>query len=346
MPKKQPVPPPSSPTEVTEDSDIPSSSVLIDLWLETCSEESRRSIGITGEESYRYFWNTWNKYLTTADLGGHADDHRWRLATGTTILHFLNSGTTPRKRDEGVSAITRRRYWRLLERIYDFAMAKGWIDHNPAQAIQEWEKPRSENPKGAILSNQQWQKGIELLQSENEETRPKPRNLAILMCLYELGITPLELRSLTLDALQSDSSGKRFTYLQIDGEGINQRRRFAISPVLAKAMASWMTERAEMPKAGNTDHLFCSTHGKMMGPDNLHLLVREHLLQAAAVSESDPAVRLGPQVIRNTRLVQWVNQGIPLAQVAVLAGLKNEKGLYHLADHFNRELDPGSVSAQ
>ena len=325
--------------------EIPHSSVLLDRWLNACTAESRRSIGIGGDESYRYFWNTWNKYLMTADLGGTLDEHPWTRATSATVLHFLNSGTSPRKKAEGVSAITRRRYWRLLERIYDFALSNQWVQSNPATALQDWEKPKSENPKGAILSPKQWEQGIRLLMDPDakpqaEEDDVGPRNRAILLCLYELGITPLELRSLTLDSLERAPKAKTFTHLQVDGSGVNQRRRFTLSPALSAALSQWMAERGEMTKSDKTDHLFCSTHGKMMGPDNLHLLVREHLLQAASASESDPAIRLGPQVIRNTCLVRWVNQGMPPAQVAVWAGLKDEKGLYHLSDHFVRDARP------
>ncbi|MBF5007354.1 tyrosine-type recombinase/integrase [Diaphorobacter caeni] len=303
-------------------------------------------MGITDEDSYRYFWNTWNQYLVLADLGASTDEHRWTLANASTVLHFLNAGTSPRKTQEGVSAITRRRYWRLLDRIYEFALSKHWIVANPARAINEWEKPRAENPKGAVLSSHQWERGKRLLQSACQRREPDnatdARNLAILLCLYELGITPLELRSLNLDALQGNPEANTWTHLQIDGSGVNQRRRFHLEPLVAAALSDWVTHRKHMPNAGKTEHLFCSTHGRMMSADNLHLLVREHLLQVAAASESDPAMRLGPQVIRNTRIVRWINEGTPPAQVALRAGLKDEKGLHHLADHFNREVHPGA----
>ena len=47
---------------------------------------------------------------------------------------------------------------------------------------------------------------------------------------------------------------------------------------------------------------------------------------------------MGPQILRNTRLVFWLNEGVPAAEVALRAGLKNIKGLYHLREHVNLDL--------
>ena len=46
-------------------SEIPSSAVLLDLWLDASTLAARSSIGISNEESYRYFWNTWIKFLAS-----------------------------------------------------------------------------------------------------------------------------------------------------------------------------------------------------------------------------------------------------------------------------------------
>ena len=42
---------------------------------------------------------------------------------------------------------------------------------------------------------------------------------------------------------------------------------------------------------------------------------------------------------RNTRLTMWLNEGVPPSQVAVWAGLKDSRGLYHLRDHLNKEVN-------
>ena len=39
---------------------------------------------------------------------------------------------------------------------------------------------------------------------------------------------------------------------------------------------------------------------------------------------------MGPQIVRNTRLCIWLNNGEDVGQVVKRAGLKNAKGLLHL----------------
>ncbi len=50
------------------------------------------------------------------------------------------------------------------------------------------------------------------------------------------------------------------------------------------------------------------------------------------------AARLGPQIIRNTRLVFWLNDRVPVEDVVKRAGLKNSKGLYHLFEYLPEEV--------
>ena len=70
-----------------------------------------------------------------------------------------------------------------------------------------------------------------------------------------------------------------------------------------------------------------------MTDENLLVLVRAHLLAASrAAGQKDP-VRAGPQIVRNTRLVQWMWSGMPQPDVALRAGLKNVRGLLHLRQH-------------
>ena len=40
--------------------------------------------------------------------------------------------------------------------------------------------------------------------------------------------------------------------------------------------------------------------------------------------------RIGPQVLRNTAIVLWLNDGVPEKEVVRRVGLKNSKGLHHL----------------
>lgn len=65
---------------------------------------------------------------------------------------------------------------------------------------------------------------------------------------------------------------------------------------------------------------------------------RDLILQACQKINAEPPPRIGPQVIRNTVLMKWLNEGIGIHQVTQMAGLKNPKGLLHLREHLNPEI--------
>ncbi|MNY45887.1 hypothetical protein D3C86_1810240 [compost metagenome] len=47
--------------------------------------------------------------------------------------------------------------------------------------------------------------------------------------------------------------------------------------------------------------------------------------------------RLGPQIVRNTAIVRWLNAGMALNDVIERAGLKNVNGLLHLRDFVSED---------
>ena len=130
---------------------LPGDTVLIDLWLEHSSASDRDPIGLKGEPSYRYFWSTWLHYLKTGGNGAQQEPIAWHEVTNVDVVRFLQSGPTSRKVGANVSDITRRRYWRLLERIYDYAKHQGWIASNPAKALEEVDQPPKEDHKLSLI---------------------------------------------------------------------------------------------------------------------------------------------------------------------------------------------------
>ena len=124
---------------------------FFEQWLEHCSNDDQRAIN--DFVFYRYFWISWTKFLTT---GGDKENPKWVHWTDADpplINSYLASGIESRANgDTKISVITERRYWRLLERVYDYAVERGLVAENPAAGIADKEKPPSEDPKGAILS--------------------------------------------------------------------------------------------------------------------------------------------------------------------------------------------------
>ncbi|EER62101.1 integrase family protein [Acidovorax delafieldii 2AN] len=327
---------------------LPGDGVVLDLWLEHSSASDRDPIGLKGEPSYRYFWNTWIRYLRTGRNGVQDQSIAWHEAINEDVAGFLQSGPTARKAGSAVSDVTRRRYWRLLERIYEYAKQQGWVAINPATVMEEDDIPPQENSQGAIVLPRVWHAlGKQLERPIGKgATAQALRDRALLLCFVELGLTPMEARSLTLsDVLyEAERGGQRASALQIDGPGPRQRRRMVLPDNVSQAVETWLGVRWQIARTPENVILFCTTRGGKQGakgqmtPVMLMLLVRDAITKAATEANQPLPPRLGPQILRNTRLTMWLNAGVPAAEVAVWAGLKNEKGLHHLREHLNPEV--------
>lgn len=321
---------------------LPTADVLLDLWLDECSAADMAPIGIQGDASYRYFWSTWLQYLGPVTTeGAQRPAIPWYEAKGEHIVDFLANGVSERKAGAGVSEITRRRYWRLLDRIYSFAVAKNWVKSNPAIDLMKSDVPDPEHPLGAIMLPAVWSSALHAL-SERPAASAKAlqfRNRALLLVLFELGLTPAELRGLTIHSLSVRTNGAgEGGWLLIDGEHVNHPRRMKLPAIVHQALQEWMSIRETTHGHAKTPILFSSRSGGQMSDENLLILVRGHILAAANACGHPPPARLGPQVVRNTRLVIWLNSGVPSTEAAIWAGLKNVKGFYHLRNHLLSEV--------
>ncbi|MGN8006205.1 tyrosine-type recombinase/integrase [Acidovorax sp. 22279] len=307
---------------------------IFEQWLERCSNNDQRAIN--DFVFYRYFWTSWTAYLETSGDRENPKKTYWTEVDGAFIKQFLDSGIEARGKGGNVSMITKRRYWRLLERVYDYAVDLGLIPVNPATALVAKEKPPSEDPKGAILLPVVWEQCFKILREGCEDSVGlKPidlRNRALLLVLFELGLTSAEIRALTVESFVDGGGGKGAS-IRITSGGVNQLRTMVVSDEVRSAVKSWLQVKATAGKHALSPALFSSQTGKPMTDENLLVLVRAHLLAASrAAGQADP-VRTGPQIVRNTRLVQWMLSGMPQPEVALRAGLKNVRGLVHLRLH-------------
>lgn len=325
---------------------LPGDTVVIDLWLEHSSTLDRDPIGLKGEPSYRYFWSTWLHYLKTGGNGAQPNPIPWHEVTNVDVVRFLQSGPSARKAGGQVSIITRHRYWRLLERIYAYAQMQGWVAQNPAEMVDEADKPPQEDHQGAIMTPAIWRAFLRMLDKPESDEALHLRNHALLLCLAELAITPMEARKLTVASVLYEGEGVRRwpQALQLDGPGPNQRRRMVLPVNVASALAAWLAVRDQVASAEDVPALFCTSLGAKGGMKGemtsitLLKVVTDAITKASVLANLPPPVRLGPQIVRNTRLVMWLNECVPSSQVAVWAGLKNIKGLYHLREHLNPEV--------
>ncbi|MBU2123043.1 MAG: hypothetical protein KJ999_21750 [Gammaproteobacteria bacterium] len=312
-------------------------------WLNHVSSRTQDPLSEEAAKPYQHIWNSWLRSLQPhADAhGAHVPGVQWYEATQTHVLTFLDSNREGRRPGTTITDVTRRRYWRVLERIYGFAHARAWTPGNPTQDLGKDETPRSENHLAVILSPKLWRAAMDCIPSEFEDALIATRNRAVLLALFYLGLTPQEVREMPAAAVlrerRPDSPALgNIRALQLDGPGPNQRRRLEVPPELADALAQWLIVRRTYEKARTLENLFCTKRGGPITPNTLLYLVKTNLEMAAdRVNGGILPPRAGPQVIRNTRLVFWLNDGVPAKEVAIRAGLKNVRGLGHLREAVN-----------
>lgn len=305
----------------------------LEQWLVHCSNAEQRAISLDDTDFYRYVWGRWLVYLPTARKGSNEQAISWIDAKPEDVTGFLEEGIQRKK--EQVSLITKRRYWRLLERVYDHAIDRGLVIVNPARSVADAEIPAQENPLGAILNSKQWDAALTLLDVpvDSAEVRATEiRNRALLRVLFELGLTPAEIRSIDLHSFIDDGEGQG-GLIKIRTGNANALRQLEISETTAQAVREWIAVRRSAGKHASTNALFSANTGKPMTDETLLSLVRLHLTRACAVAGLEQPIRLGPQIIRNSLLVKWMLDGVPQSEVALRAGLKNARCLNHLRIH-------------
>lgn len=306
-----------------------------DHWLLTCGQNPWEPLSPDAAKPYGFIWHSWLRFLAPGDGG---DPHAWAHATPQQVLAFINHGPQSPKNTKP-SDITRRRYWRVLDRVYDHAVLHRWAASNPAQGITAQDMPPSEDPKGAVLSARMWR--------ALERQIPQPddliscRDRAVLMLLMELGLTPEEVRLLELGHLrwsEQEQAPSTIVALQIEGERDKQSRILPISAKLDGALRHWLQARAGYHAMQGQPALFCTRKAPQLSNHTLLHLVTKTLKQAAAASRLDEPARMGPQVLRNTVLVQWLDAGCSVQEVLERAGMKSPNALQHLRAYIAEDI--------
>ena len=310
----------------------PDGSVAFTHWLQACSCNPWAPLTPEAAKPYGFIWHSWLKYLAAlppaSDVPG-ATPPAWHSATAVQLLAFINHHPHSHKGD-APSDITRRRYWRVLDRMYDHALLHRWVHSNPAQGLAAQDVPPSEDPKGAILSPRMWRALQHSLPAPEDLITTRDR--AVLLLLMELGLTPQEVRELGVDhVLRDDNAPQRpICALQIDGERVQQSRVLPVSATLAQALQQWLAARNSYHAMQGQPALFCTRKAPQLSNHTLLHLVTKTLQAAAQRHRQDLPPRLGPQIIRNTVLVQWLEAGVPPSEVLRRAGMHQPHALHHL----------------
>ncbi|WP_284335801.1 tyrosine-type recombinase/integrase [Comamonas sp. NoAH] len=304
-------------------------------WLLTCGQNPWEPLSPDAAKPYGFIWQSWLRFLAGGNVDG--DPHAWAQATPQQVLAFINLGPQSPKRSQP-SDITRRRYWRVLDRVYDHALLHHWVSSNPAQGLTAQDLPPSEDPKGAILSPRMWRALERQLPAPDDLISCRDR--AVLMLLMELGLTPEEVRFLEMGNLRwTEDAPQKIEAIQVVGARDKQSRTLPVSDKLFAALRYWLQARAGYHAMQGQSALFCTRKAPQLSNHTLLHLVTKTLRQAALAAKLPEPARMGPQVLRNTVLVQWIEAGCSVDEVLERAGMKSPNALQHLRAYFSDDVN-------
>lgn len=343
----------------------PSGPLLFQLWLAEESSKPFQSLSPEPQGVYEDIWNAWLKCLSPAgpddgDGVGCSTVHnhdlpaprQWHEAQGEDIARFLRMRAGQRaghQPDRTLSEVTRRRYWRVLDRVYTFAVQQGWLRTNPVMQLRLAERPRAVDQLGHCLPPALWTRLPAHFPSADGLQGARDR--AILLLLYELALAPEEVRTLQDDSLL-DAQGQPIgvqcaaapVLLQIDGARRAQQRQLALTPSLGQALVQWRQYR-QAHDATLSGHLF---HSRKGGPLSIRALfhVASKVIHEAHAALPDnvqkwPLQRVGPQVMRNTAIVTWLRAGLSEVEVIRRIGVEDHRALGHLQHQLTSETPEG-----
>ncbi|CAN7742019.1 tyrosine-type recombinase/integrase [Acidovorax sp. LjRoot118] len=321
---------------------VPNGLEVFDLWLAAEATKADDPLKVESAAPYRAIWTAWLKKLPRAKSVSEEAACRssaWTSATAADVARFVgpekgqrSSHNTERQR----SMVTRRRYFTLLDRIYSFA--KNWVPSNPVAAVEKSETPIEVEQLGHVLATELWELLPAYFPAGDELVDVRDR--AALALIYELALAPEEVRNLrTADLAYHGSSASGVSTpsaVSIVGKRANQSRTLQLELGARSALQAWLACRGTHCAQTNTEveWLFFSIRGRQLSVPALFTLVSAVVLRAS----QDPAIkdrnlkpmRVGPQVLRNTAIVEMYRGGMRRADLVPYLGLKNEKGLDRL----------------
>lgn len=332
----------------------PNPEAVFKAWALQRATERKGGLSPRSLASYHSLWAGWTEFL----LSHKSMD--WSQAKSSEVRAYLES-LSPRAQLRGllhVSTVTQRRYYRVLKKIYDFALAQGWVAVNPVD-VQASVSP-TEEMDSLVFHALDWDV---LLQAVAPPQDPPPldqpwlevRDQAILRLMMQAALTVGELAGLDLGDVQHPRLGREkgmgelwpaespdsaaaqtAVSLDLSGARAAQARRILLEPEASAAVLAWLTLRATLPLPQGADSpLFVSRKkaGRLTARALFHLANR-HVSAALGPHYPDKVfAHAGPMTLRNSCIVRWLDAGLPDGDVLVRAGLREAQALLRLRKH-------------
>lgn len=276
----------------------------------------RRPPGVQTLALYRSFWSAWCRHL-----GESAQPLTWSDATHADVVAYL----ALEKRQ-----VTQARYKRLLTEVYAFGVVQSWVAHNPAAPSSPDVASREQPVSTAMHLLTRDRFVAALAQAAREPVQLRDAVLVMLLAIEGLSIS--EALALRLGDLNPSASAPHA--LSLGGQRRAQTRKLTLDKRTVRAMQAWLAAAsphidihlASQPVLAD---LRTATHWtRPLGRHAGFQIVRKALARAVETGHLDTApAEHGPQILRNSALLAWLEHGVSPAEVQRRAGLQRLDGL-------------------
>ena len=335
---------------------IPTAEAVFKAWSLKRATERKGGLSPRSLASYHSLWAGWTEYLLT-----HSGLD-WPQARSVDVRAYLES-LSPRAQLRGllhVSTVTQRRYFRVLKKIYDFALGQGWVSVNPVD-LNASVSP-TEQMDSLVFHALDWDA---LLQAVVAPLDPPPsgqpwlevRDQAILRLMMQAALTVAELAGLDVGDVchprlawsqgmeelwpgETDTApagaAQPAVWLALSGARAAQKRRIELEPQTSSAVLAWLTLRATLPLPQGVDSpLFVSRKkAGRLTPRALFHLANRHVNATLGPRYPDTVLaHAGPMTLRNSCIVRWLDAGLADDEILQRAGLRETQALLRLRKH-------------
>lgn len=255
-------------------------------WL----DKFTRAQAALRDSSVRVYASWWARYLAFLEARGAA------VCSADTeeVSAFL-------AQYQGNTAI---RYFRLLQRVYAFALSKGWVPHNPADALQG-QFLREEARVKIVAPGPEHLRALHRPLAQDAPWR-HVRNRALALLCVEAGPRQGELSRLTWQDLSLDENAAP----SVRWRQARQERTVALSDCTAALLSRW---RTMTPAAADSTVVFRDLNGTApLAPSTCWRILGSELAALGLVQPPRGAV--GTQVLRAALTARLSGQA-PLEEV-------------------------------
>lgn len=304
--------------------------------------------------SYHSLWAGWTEYLLSQK------SLSWNEARSPDVRAYLEA-LNPRALLRGlvnVSTVTQRRYYRVLKKIYAFAVLQEWLADNPVDAGASVSP--TEQMDSLVFHAIDW---AALLQAVPPPQDPPPadqpwldvRDQAILRLMMQSALTVAELANLDIGDVQHPRLGSvhgvgelfpvqetasqtaaAAVMLELSGARKAQSRRVTLPEEVSTAVLAWLTARATLPlpEAADTPLFVSRKKAGRLTPRALFHLANRHVSATLGPRYPDTVLaHAGPMTLRNSCIVRWLDADMPEEEVLARAGLRESQALLRLRKH-------------